>query len=306
MAEESSSLPRAIQRNRKRPLPRYQNNNSTTHQQRRPRRPRNHAGGATKKAAPLPLPTCTVCSAEQPKYKCPKCRFPYCSIDCCRKHKEVCGTVTEKQQSSGNTNERLKNKYGVFEENPSVARQPALLDGSWEQNFEDLDDGWKLTAEMKGVLHNSPWLQNEVQDGGLRHLLIKVAAASHNTVQDGKTEQEILLEQLKESNPAFAAFLDKAMVVASILERQGNEADPNLEQWLEQNTTCPFNVALKPLPRRQSMYRSIDRPINPPQNDGGEDDSSCDEEESSTEDSDSGGGEIDDSSSSSESSSEEE
>ena len=159
---------------------------------------------------------------------------------------------------------------------------------------------------MKGVLHNSSWLQNEVQDGGLRHLLIKVAAASHNTVQDGKTEQEILLEQLKESNPAFAAFLDKAMVVAGILERQGNEADTNLEQWLEQNTSCPLNVALRPLPRRQPMYRSIDRSVNPTQHDGDEDGSSCDEEESSTVDSDSKGGEIDDSSSSSESSSEEE
>ncbi|XP_048223050.1 zinc finger HIT domain-containing protein 3 [Perognathus longimembris pacificus] len=32
---------------------------------------------------------CVIC-LEKPKYRCPACRVPYCSVTCFRKHKEQC------------------------------------------------------------------------------------------------------------------------------------------------------------------------------------------------------------------------
>ncbi|XP_004684513.1 PREDICTED: zinc finger HIT domain-containing protein 3 isoform X4 [Condylura cristata] len=36
---------------------------------------------------------CAVC-LEKPKYRCPACRVPYCSLACFRKHKEQCNPET--------------------------------------------------------------------------------------------------------------------------------------------------------------------------------------------------------------------
>ncbi|KAM9748526.1 zinc finger HIT domain-containing protein 3 isoform 2-T2 [Dama dama] len=46
---------------------------------------------------------CVVC-LEKPKYRCPACRVPYCSLPCFRKHKEQCkpaaGPVEKKIRST--------------------------------------------------------------------------------------------------------------------------------------------------------------------------------------------------------------
>ncbi|XP_026890089.1 zinc finger HIT domain-containing protein 3 isoform X1 [Acinonyx jubatus] len=36
---------------------------------------------------------CVIC-LEKPKYRCPACRVPYCSVGCFRKHKEECNPET--------------------------------------------------------------------------------------------------------------------------------------------------------------------------------------------------------------------
>lgn len=48
---------------------------------------------------------CAVC-LEKPKYRCPTCRVPYCSVTCFRKHREQCNPETrpaEKKIRSGVT-----------------------------------------------------------------------------------------------------------------------------------------------------------------------------------------------------------
>ncbi|XP_066118870.1 zinc finger HIT domain-containing protein 3 [Saccopteryx bilineata] len=45
---------------------------------------------------------CVIC-LEKPKYRCPACRVPYCSVTCFRKHKEQCSaelSPVEKKISS--------------------------------------------------------------------------------------------------------------------------------------------------------------------------------------------------------------
>ncbi|KAM5355600.1 hypothetical protein ACJ41O_002246 [Fusarium nematophilum] len=40
-------------------------------------------------AAPMPKPSlCGVCNANPPKYKCPRCYLPYCSVACNKTHRE--------------------------------------------------------------------------------------------------------------------------------------------------------------------------------------------------------------------------
>merc|ERR1712039_1020894 len=42
-----------------------------------------------RKRGPVPVMKCGICSVNDSKYKCPKCRvLRYCSVDCYRKHKE--------------------------------------------------------------------------------------------------------------------------------------------------------------------------------------------------------------------------
>ncbi|XP_021568809.1 zinc finger HIT domain-containing protein 3 isoform X3 [Carlito syrichta] len=36
---------------------------------------------------------CVIC-LEKPKYRCPACRVPYCSVTCFRHHKEQCNSET--------------------------------------------------------------------------------------------------------------------------------------------------------------------------------------------------------------------
>ncbi|XP_006832415.1 PREDICTED: zinc finger HIT domain-containing protein 3 isoform X3 [Chrysochloris asiatica] len=58
---------------------------------------------------------CVVC-LEKPKYRCPACRVPYCSVTCFRKHKEQCNFETHpvKKKSclslSTNTTKAVENK----------------------------------------------------------------------------------------------------------------------------------------------------------------------------------------------------
>ena len=37
-----------------------------------------------------PLNICSICNKEEIKYICPKCKIPYCSIDCYKKHNKEC------------------------------------------------------------------------------------------------------------------------------------------------------------------------------------------------------------------------
>lgn len=34
---------------------------------------------------------CIVCSRDKPPYKCPRCYVGYCSMGCCKEHRQACG-----------------------------------------------------------------------------------------------------------------------------------------------------------------------------------------------------------------------
>ncbi len=112
------------------------------------------------------------------------------------------------------------------------------------QDDEDLDEGWKITDDMKKAVENSSWLRQQLQDGGLRDLMQKIVASG-----DGLQQQRY---------PQFQVFVDKLLVLAGILEREDGENEP-LEEWLEQDWSHdPPPLSLRPLRRKLPVFQPVD------------------------------------------------
>ncbi|XP_040113632.1 zinc finger HIT domain-containing protein 3-like [Oryx dammah] len=79
--------------------------------------------GETKALLSCGTAVCVVC-LEKPKYRCPACRVPYCSLPCFRKHKERCKPATgpvEKQIRSALTAKTKKPVENEDDDDDSVA-----------------------------------------------------------------------------------------------------------------------------------------------------------------------------------------
>ena len=55
---------------------------------------------------------CIVCSKSGSKYKCPKCRDSYCSVACCKVHRDLC-KEEEKSAPSKDEDDSKKNENGT-------------------------------------------------------------------------------------------------------------------------------------------------------------------------------------------------
>ncbi|GAX13645.1 hypothetical protein FisN_14Lu344 [Fistulifera solaris] len=173
---------------------------------------------------------CSVCEqVPQPKYKCPKCRATYCNIACCRQHKENgCATTSAVTVATEATaNSKYVREASKLAPEKLVARKRSSQGNG---NAEDREEGWIITSEMKTRLQTNDWLRKELRDAGLRQLLVQIYEAP-NVVSKKKrhgfnaqTEQEQVLEKIKEENPQFKSFLDKLSLVAGVLEYPGPAA----------------------------------------------------------------------------------
>ena len=218
-------------------------------------------------------------------------------MDCCKLHKEVCTGATSNTDPAAAAAAAAATANTTATRSKYVSRLDALSPPAatigdatnWEERFEELEDGWKITNEMKEALHNSPWLRSELQDPGLRALLTQIATASNHVSRSGgnQTEQEDLLQNLRGNNPALASFLDKTMVLTGIMERQGEQAQVPVEEWLQANSDSnqPLNVTLKPLPRRKAMYSAIASPRDEDESSSSDDNNHSSSEEDSDKDS---------------------
>jgi len=104
-----------------------------------------------------------------------------------------------------------------------------------DDDADDLDEGWKITERMMNAMDKSEWLKKELQDGGLRQVIYEIDSASNIVGKDGYTQQEKALEQAKTKYPNLSTFLDKLLVVTGVLERQEQEEEESLEEWLERH-----------------------------------------------------------------------
>jgi hypothetical protein len=246
---------------------RMNNNNNNNHNHRNNKRQRRR-GKQQQEPAILPPSGCSVCKIvkvdEPPKYKCPKCRASYCSVACCRMHKTVCPGKEGQEGSSapdstGTTKEAAATTASTLAQtqttqNPS---NPAACESDTDDYSDDddddasLEDGWKITDDMKVALRNSTWLRTELQDGGLRSMIAKVVRYekkfnSHHRRKDkwrngntngNKKNQKKNNQQQQSNHPHeelgakrvdnknFDVFVDKLLVLADVLERQDGPVD---------------------------------------------------------------------------------
>jgi hypothetical protein len=179
---------------------------------------------------PAPKPACCVCSVNDtpPQYKCPRCKAQYCSVACCKKHKETCSQEKKPQEGKVENPSKYANQLPF----PLTSNQPFSRQGDLEDDEDDddsMDEEWKINEEMKSTLSRSEWLRNELKDGGLKDLIAQIVSAGNR--------KDLVLLQVKERYPSFKTFLDKLLLVAGVLERQnfGDEQEEPFEKLLERD-----------------------------------------------------------------------
>jgi hypothetical protein len=310
---------------------RRNNNSSNSWQARGGKSRRRQQAPFQNKQAPAPPPEalkCSVChETENPKYKCPICRASYCCVACCRKHKETpCHKETPQTTACTpklSEEEQIKSKYlpaSLLKKSaPASVAVLVTRDQQRDQNsnYEDLEDGWKMTQEMVNSMHHSEWLREELQDPGLQQIIAEIATASHAVVGGGSgrkfkhnqqmhqqrideaaTHQERLLHKLQGDCPRFKFFLDKLLVLTGVLEGGGQQGvvvkGGEMEHMLMNESKPQQQLVLKPLPSRfaiptapsQNIKNQTDNEHNDQKEEQGatDDDPSCsdDSDESST------------------------
>lgn len=186
---------------------------------------------------------------------------------------------------------------------------------------DDDDDqpGWNITPEMKQLIQRSDWLRKELQDGGLRHLIEQIDAASDEEEEDehhlngdesrsnnnkrrkknwgmngqsnmngniAVSPRELALARTKHSHPKFAAFMDRLLLTAGVLAESGGGDGGNGESNLFEVTRgLEARLELVPVPRRcgevAADAAAVRGKLESQSNDGEEDSGSSDDDEES-------------------------
>ena len=260
------------------------------------RNKRRKRGNQQQQQPPEVPPGCSVCNVvndkEPPKYKCPKCRATYCSVACCRQHKTVCPGRTvvsvEKIAPTESASQNLTQSQLASNANDDDSETDDDDDSS-------LEDGWKITDDMKVALRNSTWLRTELKDGGLRSMIASVVQSEknfksyhrklkrnrNNRVQSsGRKNHKRSSQQHEHCHPheelaakraenyKFDTFVDKLLVLADVLERQdapmgtvSNRDEKELEEWLRLKWIPGIfqpNLALRPKQKGIPKFEPID------------------------------------------------
>ncbi|KAL3927651.1 MAG: hypothetical protein SGBAC_012997 [Bacillariaceae sp.] len=244
---------------------------------------------------------CLVCAVEEPKYKCPKCTARYCSVGCCKKHKEVCPGIpgnaaaatsdtaasNAKESSEKNTPANHKSKYMNsldMEQTMAqyIAKRQEQVDrdnfqGNSDNDDDSIDEGWKVSEEMKQALFHSEWLRDELQDGGLRLLIGQVVSTPH-----GPQKQQVL-QEIKERYPSFGVFVDKLLYLTGVLEEDDQAATVADKEVLELDWTEEGMRPALALKTKERKKLPVFEPVSQSSSSEEEESSSSDEDSSSSE-----------------------
>jgi hypothetical protein len=189
--------------------------------------------------------------------------MPYCSVVCCRKHKEEsCNKETEEKVAASvagaTPTGALPPKSKYVDGNLPTDAVPKRRTDTEFNPYEDLDESWKMNDRMVQLMHGSEWLRTELQDSGLRHLILKVMAASNIVGRNEETEQEQAIEQIKLDYPHYKRFIDKLLVLTGVLERQKEDAEVDMKEWLEREVDDRHPLVLKSIAGRPKIARPKD------------------------------------------------
>ncbi|KAL9178908.1 hypothetical protein ACHAXT_011881 [Thalassiosira profunda] len=240
-------------------------------------RGKRRSAGKPRKPPPKAI-KCAVCGEGDGKYKCPKCRMPFCCVQCSKDHKEnQCpalkgdaaksdATATSKggEATANKTSEYLSQKELKADQQPKRKR-PRRTSGDESDDCDD-EPGWNITDEMKERLRRSSWLHKELRDGGLRQLIDQIDGASdgeeegeRNTRQyQGKkggariSPRELALARTKHGKPKFATFVDRMLLTAGVLQPASGGVDAGTgEGGLIEILEGPAPLVMAPVPRRR-------------------------------------------------------
>jgi hypothetical protein len=215
-------------------------------------------------------------------------------VACCKQHKEVCKGTTTPPTPTLLPTTTTKSRYDLSNLPP-----PQHNSGSrrYEEDDDDdnsIDEGWKITDDMKEAMDKSKWLHQELQsDGGLRAVLSQMAASSRDNTSESS---QAILQDFQERYPTLRVFLDKLLVSAGVLERHEEDDDDesSMNDFLQRNWVDePPPLTLKPIFRKST-------PVFEPVSASSSSSSCCEEEESGESESSSEGDSSEDSSGSNE------
>ncbi|XP_036196183.1 zinc finger HIT domain-containing protein 3 isoform X1 [Myotis myotis] len=145
---------------------------------------------------------CVIC-LEKPKYRCPACRVPYCSVTCFRKHREQCNTETRlvEEKISAFTARTIKPEENKDDDDDSVAD---FLNSDEEQD--------RVSLQNLKNLGESAALRSLLLNPHLRQLMV--------SLDQGDDKAKLMRACMQE--PLFVEFADCCL---SIVEPSQNK-DP--------------------------------------------------------------------------------
>ncbi|XP_053562812.1 zinc finger HIT domain-containing protein 3 isoform X2 [Bombina bombina] len=145
------------------------------------------------------MSACCVCSSESPKYKCPGCRAKYCSVSCCKKHKDECSVKTQNCTVGG--------ILPTFRE---VKHQPEEA----ELIAED-DESDRISQQKLKLLGESKELKDLLLNPHLRQLLMNL---------DNSDEKESSVKKCMQE-PLFVEFADRCLRIVEPDEKENTCPD---------------------------------------------------------------------------------
>jgi hypothetical protein len=151
---------------------------------------------ALSKPTPMGGKDCTVCGIVDSKYKCAQCRLPYCCVNCCKKHKEVC-VVT------GSTI-----KYVPSQSNKDITSTT---------NTESIPSSAIILNE-----HQLSALNN---NNDVNRLLRSERLKAHIEAVDTAPDRSLALKKLRLSHPEFDLFVCNMLQVVTASENLSESED---------------------------------------------------------------------------------
>lgn len=135
---------------------------------------------------------CIICSADNSKYRCPKCRETYCSLPCSKLHKDTCSTA---RASAVKASDDQTNYKVASNENIGVTSRGEATDMSFAL----------LSDAQKEALEKSPAVREAVRSKRLQSQLESINSASN---------RQAALKKAR-TIPEFEEFIEKVLSTVS-------------------------------------------------------------------------------------------
>ncbi|NXH12917.1 ZNHI3 protein, partial [Bucco capensis] len=144
---------------------------------------------------------CAVCGADgAAKYRCPSCAVAYCSVPCCRTHKERCTPEPKRERAAGQGIAGGTNRGGQHADSP----------WSVEDILTEEDEQDRVPLQKLKLLGESEELRALLLNPHLRQLLL--------TVDQAEDKSSLMKKYMQE--PLFVEFADCCLGIVEPLEKE--------------------------------------------------------------------------------------